>query len=384
MAQRDALMTARKMKETLAARDLPVTDDTAHSLMRFFSAFESTNLEVFSNAQVTTRLGYHGEEFVFPGMETHVQFQALGPGEQMVVGALEERGSIDVWRKALQLLRPSWRAMIMVWAAAATVWLRVLRQGNFFVHNYSDSSTGKTTAQKFCASVWGCPSEGADGLLQTWNTTVVGLEHRAHLMNDLPLFVSEYQTARSEREVQSIIYTISEGRGRTRGRKEGGTRRELTWRTIAISTGEGSLAAAGNMKGAAMRVVELYGPPLQHLDGDQVRGLRSVAEENHGMVGRRIIQSLRDNPDDVQMYAEDFRVWHERLAKIMPGRFGDRLAQNLAVIAVGGAYMHDAVIQDGLEPDEMAGLLEAAMRAEGEKEESYAERALFLLESWIV
>ncbi|MCQ6307615.1 DUF927 domain-containing protein, partial [Bacillus cereus] len=96
------------------------------------------------------------------------------------------------------------------------------------------TSTGKTTALKVAASVW-----GTNQLVNEFNATKVSVERKAAFLNSFPLLLDDSRKA-DERLLQSFVYTFSGGRSKGRG-SVGGSQREYTWRNIMLTTGEVSL-----------------------------------------------------------------------------------------------------------------------------------------------
>jgi len=210
--------------------------------------------------------------------------EAPGPGEVRMLDALHSRGEISVFHAALTKVRSSPKAMALVLASVAAPLLRLTRCPNFVVHVYYDSSAGKTVVQEVAAAIWGDPRPDA-GLIQTWNSTVVGLEQRAGFCSDLPLMLSEVRTMGRDRDLERTIYMLVEGQGKTRGDRSGGTRVQQSWRTVVVSTGETSLSAASSYTGPAVRALEIFGNLLGHLDGDAVVELERTVRDNYGLVG---------------------------------------------------------------------------------------------------
>ncbi|WP_410501090.1 DUF927 domain-containing protein [Escherichia coli] len=87
------------------------------------------------------------------------------------------------------------------------------------------TSTGKTTALKVAASVW-----GTNQLVNEFNATKVSVERKAAFLNSFPLLLDDSRKA-DERLLQSFVYTFSGGRSKGRG-SVGGSQREYTWRNI--------------------------------------------------------------------------------------------------------------------------------------------------------
>ena len=180
------------------------------------------------------------------------------------------------------------------------------------------------------------------------------------------------------------IYMLAEGRGRIRGDRQGGTRKEVGWNSIVISTGEAALSSSSEFSGISMRCFELYGPVLSHLSGDQVVEVETIARNNYGFLGRKLVKMMEIQPELVEVVKSSYGYWRRRFAEAFPGNFGHRMSGYAAIIAIGGLVLHDLLLEDRTEPQEIFNVIEAALREEAaEKGRSYAERALELLSSWV-
>jgi len=383
IVNREAVVLRRRMGDMLANMDLPVSDLNSKELIRFFVKFEDANLQNFTNRLIATRCGWHDERFILPGRHEDVHIHPLGPGEQSLINALKVKGDMGSLRRAVELVRPSNTAMMMLYASAAAPWLEVVGCPNFLVHSYYDSSAGKTIAQMLAASLWGDPSH-EQGLLLTWNSTTVGVEYRAHFLSGLPFLLSEVKTIKNDKDLMKSIYMLAEGRGRIRGDRQGGTRKEVGWHSIVISTGESALSSSSEYSGIAMRCFELYGPVLAHLSGEEVLEVEAIARANYGLLGRKMIELMESRPELLEYVKDNYIFWRKRFATAFPGRFGHRMAGYAAMITIGGMVLHDWLFEDRTSPQEIFEVVEAALKEEAkDKGQSYAERALANLDSWV-
>ena len=98
----------------------------------------------------------------------------------------------------------------------------------------SDSSKGKTTAARLALSVWGDP-ETTKG---NWDTTPLGLQNLALARNDGLLVLDEIGQSADPRKIPQMVYSVINGVSKTQGAKDGGNRRQKTWRNLILSTGE--------------------------------------------------------------------------------------------------------------------------------------------------
>ena len=119
-------------------------------------------------------------------------------------------------------------------------------------HFCGDTSTGKTAIAQAAASVWGDasdPQNMADRTsIRKWKSTVSGLEAYAQLHNDIVLCLDEIGGTRPE-DVSEAIYLLTGGIPKGRSQADGGSKRQPTWHTLLISTGELTIEQVLNQAG---------------------------------------------------------------------------------------------------------------------------------------
>lgn len=112
-----------------------------------------------------------------------------------------------------------------------------LEGGGF--HFFGTSSKGKTTLLQVAASVWGNgsdPGASENSHVGRWNTTANALEGTAAAHNDSLLALDEMGVCNDD--LGKIVYDLSSGLGKARSTKNSTLRKQLTWRTLILSTGE--------------------------------------------------------------------------------------------------------------------------------------------------
>jgi uncharacterized protein (DUF927 family) len=109
--------------------------------------------------------------------------------------------------------------------------------------NFRGSSrTGKTTALKVAASVWGGEGQlGAGSFIRQWRATSNAAEGAAAVHSDTLLLLDELGQA-DARELGDTAYMLSAGRGRSRSDRSGDLKATARFRVLFVSTGEIGLA----------------------------------------------------------------------------------------------------------------------------------------------
>ena len=93
------------------------------------------------------------------------------------------------------------RLVLAVSCAFAALLLHPAGAESGGLHFVGESSTGKTTALKVAASVFGAPD-----YLQRWRATTNGLESLARLRSDTLLVLDELVTSGSQRSRRNRLY----------------------------------------------------------------------------------------------------------------------------------------------------------------------------------
>jgi hypothetical protein len=242
-----------------------------------------------------------------------------------------QRGSLDGWKQTVEPWLKAWPILGAAYltSLAAPLLSRLELSQSLVVELASSTSTGKTTAQRVAASVWG-PSENGGGPLQEWAGTSTGLERRAGALGSLPLILNETSTGHGNagrhpdaraRGVSEAIYTLAESVGRARGTGNGLQRVER-WRTTVLLSGERSILADTPGAGNRARVLTLDGEPLgPHTTtmGIEARRLERALQRNHGHAGDvwgRWLSTLTD---------DDWNAWRSRFDDLADD-LGDRVA----------------------------------------------------------
>ena len=166
-----------------------------------------------------------------------------GDYAELAVGAkaarVQQQGTLEEWQQSFKEVFPhSPISAFVVCVALAAPVLRIVEGQSRIFNLYGLSSSGKSSAIKLGATVWGRP-EGRGGWIRSWNSTKNALIELAQQSNDLPLFLDEL--TESGGASSSISYSIGNGQGRSRCGRDGNLQESREWLTYVLSTGEGAL-----------------------------------------------------------------------------------------------------------------------------------------------
>ncbi len=264
-------------------------------------------------ASCTDRIGWHGRAFVLP-RETigddaeRIVFQS----DSAVENTFKSKGSSDQWRERVgALCVGNSRLVFAVACAFAGPLLRPAGMESGGFHYRGDSSSGKTTALKLAASVYG----GAN-YLQRWRATDNALEATAAQHCDGLLILDEL--AQIEPKVAGeCAYMLANEQGKARANRTGTPRARQSWRLLFLSAGELGLAdhMAEGMKrtrtGQEVRMADIPADAgmglgafesLHGLDGGAAfaKHITGQAQTVYGAPGRAWLEWLTTNADTLK------------------------------------------------------------------------------------
>lgn len=302
---------------------------------------EQRPAEVFAT---TCRPGWHESgAFVLPGRtigSNKVRYQASGKGQNL----FSMRGDLECWKTEVAAKCEGNPVLTLaIGCALAGPLLSLVGVLGGGVHLVGDSSSGKSLAQLIGSSVWGDPGIFA----ASWDMTKGGLEIEASSRNDTMLPLDEIKRADPKR-VQEMAYSLANGQGKGTMTRDREARGKLSWRLLALSSGERSLsehaAISGNAAhaGAELRMVDVNAGTRTHRAFDELHGLEGAdfhrlltvaVGAHHGHIGPAFVEELLasdDRPGLLKDFAGIRAQFNEDNAQA--GRVADRFA----VIALAG------------------------------------------------
>mgnify|MGYP004582954747 FL=1 len=335
----------------LSKYGIMVNSETGKALVRYLADVEQLNYDLIPEVSSVGRLGWieeygfspYEEELVFDGEETYrTRFESI-----------QEHGSREAWLDCARAVRSGKTpgnviARIVLAASFASVLVGPCRCLPFFVHLWGGSETGKSLSLVLAASVWANPEIGV--YIQTFNATEVGKELGAAFCNSLPLIIDELQLVKDNRkDFDRMIYQLSEGVGRARGRKQGGLQKTPTWRNCVITTGEFPIISANSGEGAVNRTIEVDCHDTKLFDEPKKTATSLYA--NYGFAGREFVDHLMADGviERVQKLQEDLQK------AIKTGDTMDKQTASAALILAADRLSEKWIFQDGvlLQPDDI-------------------------------
>lgn len=321
-----------------------VNSETSKPLVRYLADVEQLNYDLIPEVSSVGRLGWiddygfspYVDDLVFDGEEEYrTRFESI-----------QEHGRRDVWLDTVKTVRAGKTpgnviARIVLAASFASVLVKPCNCLPFFVHLWGGTETGKTVGLLLAASVWADPEIGK--YIQTFNATEVGKELGAAFCNSLPLIIDELQLVKDNRkDFDKMIYQLSEGVGRARGRKQGGLQKTPTWRNCVITTGEFPIISPNSGAGAVNRTIEVDCHAV-HLFDDPKKVATSLYG-NYGFAGHEFVEHLMDDGafERVQRLQETMQE------KLKTGDTMDKQTASAALILAADALSEEWIFKDGI------------------------------------
>ncbi len=231
---------------------------------------------VKAQARCVDRLGWHGAVYVMPN-------ESIGQTDEIVVfqqaqaiePAFAVAGSAEQWRDAVAALAVGNSRLVFALSVAfAGMLAEIVGEDSGGFHLRGSSSSGKSTALKVAASVWGHPHTYP----RLWRATANGLEGLAALHNDGLLILDELSQL-DPKEAGEAAYLLANGQGKTRASRIGAARQAARWSLLFLSAGEESLSALMGRVGKKANVGQEI--RLADIEADAGAGMGSFEELHH-------------------------------------------------------------------------------------------------------
>lgn len=306
-------------------------------------------------ARCVSRIGWHGNTFVFPD-ETIGQVDG---GEKVILQSTERpdhafnvAGSLSDWKDNIAALAlGNSRIILAISVAFAAPMLALTGDEGGGFHFRGASSSGKSTALIVAGSVWG--GGGTRGYVRQWRATDNALESIASLSCDSPLCLDELSQVEAK-AAGAAAYMLANGKGKARAGREGQARKVLEWRVLFLSNGEIALAdkikeGGGRIAaGMEVRVIDLRADAganmgiFENIHGyaspaDFSLAIKDAANQHYGSPARALIAEIAKDQHRFRKEIKEIRRLF--LEGCLPdgadGQVG-RVADRFALVAAAG------------------------------------------------
>lgn len=203
----------------------------------------SSYIQIFpveERARCVDKLGWHSDVYITAA-------GAIGESAEKIVfqntntleSACTVSGTAMEWRNSVaRLANGNSRLIFAIATAFAPSLANIVGEDSGGFHLRGASSSGKTTALKVAASVWGKP----ENYIRLWRSTANGMEGLAALHNDGLLILDELSQM-DPKEAGECAYLLANGQGKTRASRSGGAKQTVKWSLLFLSAGEETLSA---------------------------------------------------------------------------------------------------------------------------------------------
>ena len=222
----------------------------------------------------------------------------------------------------------------MMACSFASVLVKIFKINPFMVHLWGKSSNGKTVSQMVCASIWGNPAKGK--LVSSLDNTKVALERMLNFMRNLPLIADELQLIKNSFiNYDTLIYVLTEGKGKDRGTVDNGLTNVTEWDNVIITSGEEPITSSNSKEGVKNRVFEIEENGTIIENG---RETVSFIQENYGYAGREFV--------DIVKNSDLFEPYNEIVNNLKDKTASKKQINAMAVILLADKITSEVIFED--------------------------------------
>ena len=352
IVDRKTISTTNKITE-LADFGVAVTSETARNLVNYFYDIEQLSGELIPTRECVTHLGWidRGEGAEFVPYVQDVVFDGEADYKKRYA-AISMHGNFEQWLEFIDeniRRNPDIIARIVFAASLASVLVKPLFCNCFWLHLWGESESAKTVLMMCAASVWGNPT--ISQYITTFNSTYVGNEKGAAFCGSMPYMLDELQIV-DKKDMDALIYMLTEGAGRSRGNKNGGLDMVPHWKNCTISTGEKPINTGRSNGGAVNRVLECE---CKNKFFEQPRKVAAFVQQNYGFFGKLFVSQLQK--DGVMKHAEE--LLEKYTEELTARKITQKQAQSAALILTADTLAVEIAFDEetGLTVDEIAEFL---------------------------
>ena len=230
--------------------------------------------------------------------------------------------------------------------------------GNFLVSFIGESSTGKTTALQLALSIYGKPTRGNGGLMDTLHGTVNAITNSIRKKNGFLNGFDEatgtlLKSGKASEIWNNMIYDFSTGEDKKWMRSDLSMNERSCCYSTTIFTSELSIIESLNnsIEGQAVRLLEIEGGFTD--TPEQSNEIKKLSLANYGWIAGYFVRRLEKIDDD------DLRELYEACKKRLAGktsvdsRYRTRILETLAVVLVAAKIVNEIDYKGKLMPIEI-------------------------------
>lgn len=251
------------------------------------------------------------------------------------------------------------------------------------VHLVGNSTTGKSTALKFGASLFGYPDVKKQGIYSTYNGTNNAILNKVGGMNGVPFALDEISMSYT-RNFTNFVYAMANGADKERLDKNSELREKETWLTVILSNGEKSLIESSNKNaGIQVRVIEARNFSWTK-DAENSEKINQTILKSYGHIGAEFAQYILgiDEEEVIKRFAEVREKLYKQLEQeIVVDSMTKRRCSKYALLLLT-AYYYEEMKYIKLDID---GIINMLIQIENESIESrsFSESAIDYVKQYV-
>lgn len=278
--------------------------------MKYMRAYMSTYIQNLQNTIKMQRLydslGWkEDKDFVF-GKRIFTEQGIFHAGlsktvPKSVVDGISSKGDLNKWIDTVSILtKPDMEAHLFAFCAGfGSPLLSITGFNGCLLSMVGASGAGKTLAARMALSIYGKFKDLVSGANDTMNARM----ERLNAMANLPMFIDEVTNIESK-QLSTLVYMLSEGRGREKLRSDSTTRAAASWSAIAMSSSNKSLynilsQEKDDSEAEMMRVLEIWVPRVKWFE-EIATEVFDATEANYGLAGDHYIKYIVANRDEIK------------------------------------------------------------------------------------
>lgn len=330
IAEKNTLASKNKILQ-LANTGIDVNESNAKELIIYISELLALNTETIPVNKAITHLGWIEEGFI-PYTKDY-KFDGDRSFES-IFKDIKEKGDIEVWTNALRELRKNEVIHFIIASSFASVLIEKLHINPFIVHLWGKSGTGKSVSLIVAMSIWGNPAIGH--LVKNLNSTNVGFERISAFLNNVPFACDELQAVKSKySNFNELIYSLTQGEGKSRGTAEGGIQEQLKWNCAFLTTGEEPITSETSKEGVKNRVIEIEENNTLIENGQETV---TTLISNYGFGGKIFLEKI---PTD-----EELQRRHKEITKKFENTGTKKQTNAIATIILADEIVSKHIFED--------------------------------------
>lgn len=290
IVERNTIASKSKILQ-LANRGIEVNENNAKELITYLADVINLNIDTIPYSQSITHLGWINDKEFAPYSEEYKYDGDIS--YKTLYESINAKGDYAKWKEYMRDLRSkSIPLRFMMACSFASVLVKIFKINPFILHLWGKSGNGKTVTQMICASIWGNPSKGK--LVSSLDNTKVALERMLNFMRHLPLIADELQLIKNTfiNNYDTLIYILTEGKGKDRGTVDNGLTNVTEWDNIIITSGEEPITSSNSKEGVKNRVFEIEENKTIVENG---RETVSFIQSNYGYAGREFVDIVKNS-----------------------------------------------------------------------------------------